>query len=176
MVDFVMSKLIVEVGMKLNKSLRCYKKLLKRNGLKQVFKCTTHDVYFTKEKSFNGLSENQIKNCCVRIRNPKKEDKLKEQNLVVDGYYKVFDTIKKDYHFQNENMKSRIQLQKIKDVGLVVYYDNPDYYYLSLDEQRKSLLEELNSYGFNFKYDDLGIDKLRTLYYKKEMFSKNQNG
>ena len=34
----------------------------------------------------------------------------------------------------------------------------------------------LNSYGFNFKCDDLGIDKLRTLYYGKEMFSENQNG
>lgn len=73
-------------------------------------------------------------------------------------------------------MKSRIQLQKIKKIGLVVYYDNPDYYHLSLDEQRLSLLKELNSYGFNFQDEDLGIDKLRTLYYGKEMFSKNQNG
>ena len=169
-------QLIVEVGMKLDKSLRYYKIVLENNGLKQVFKCKTHDVYYTKEKSFDGLSENQIKNSCVRIRNPKKEDKSKEQSLVSDGYHKVFDTIKKDYHFQNENMKSRIQLQKIKDIGLVVYYDNPDYYYFPLEEQRKCLLEELNSYGFNFKQDDLGIDKLRTLYYKKEMFSKNQNG
>ena len=101
-------QLIVEVGMKLDKSLRYYKNVLENNGLSQVFKFKTHDVYYTKEKSFDALSENQIKNSCVRIRNPKKEDKSKEQSLVTDGYHKVFDTIKKDYHFQNENMKSRI--------------------------------------------------------------------
>ncbi len=171
-----MKKLVVEVGMKLDKNLNFYKRLLKRNGLKQVYKCTTHDIYFTKKKSFDGLSENQIKNSCVRIRNPKKSDKLKIQSLLDEGYYKVFDTIKKDYHYQGKDMKSRVQLQLIKDVGLVVYYDNPDYYHFSLDKQRELLLKELNLYGFSFNMDDLGIDKLRTLFYGKELFSKNQNG
>ena len=73
-------------------------------------------------------------------------------------------------------MKSRIQLQDIENIGLLLYYDNPDYYELSLDEQRNALIDELNSYGFDFSYDILGLDKLRTLYYKKEMYSKNQNG
>ena len=48
--------------------------------------------------------------------------------------------------------------------------------YKLLDKQRELLLKELNSYGFNFSLDDLGIDKLRTLYYGEELFSKNQNG
>jgi len=171
-----MGRLVVEVGIKLNKSLMFYKKMLKKKGLKQVFKCVTHDIYFTKEKSFDGFSENQIKNSCIRIRNPKKEDEVKIQTLINDGYFKVFDTIKKDYQYQNEKMKSRIQLQNIKNIGLVVYYDNPDYYQYSLDKQRELLIKELNSYGFSFNNEVLGIDKLRTLYYKKEMFSKNQNG
>lgn len=47
---------------------------------------------------------------------------------------------------------------------------------LSLIEQRNKLIDELNNYGFDFTYDILGIDKLRTLYYKKEMYSNNQNG
>ena len=72
-------------------------------------------------------------------------------------------------------MKSRVQLQNIKDIGLLVYYDNPDYYEYSTNEQRKLLLNELNSYSFNFKETDLGLDKLRTLYYGKEMYSDNQN-
>jgi len=38
------------------------------------------------------------------------------------------------------------------------------------------LLNELNTYGFTFNLNDLGIDKLRTLYYGKKMYSKNQNG
>lgn len=171
-----MEQLIVEVGMKLDKSLNYYKKLLKKNGLMQVFKCKTHDIYYTKEKSFDGLSENQIKNSCIRIRNPKKIDKIKEEQLINEGYFKVFDTVKKDYHYKTETMKSIVQLQVVKKIGLVVYYDNPDYYSFSLDKQRKLLLQELNSYGFNFDLKDLGIDKLRTLYYQKEMFSKNQNG
>lgn len=170
-----MKETILEVGMLLDKNFSFYNKMLKNNGLKQVFKCTTHDIYFTKEKSFDGLSENQIKNSCIRIRNPKKCDKDKIANLLKDGYHKVFDTIKKDYHYQNSTMKSRVQLQKIKNIGLVVYYDNPDYYNLPEEEQRLSLLKELNSYGFSFSEQDLGIDKLRSLYYNKKLYSKNQN-
>lgn len=29
--------------------------------------------------------------------------------------------------------------------------------------------------GFNFRYDTLGVDKLRTLYYGKTLYSDNQN-
>lgn len=171
-----MGQIVVEVGLKLNKSLSFYKKMLKRNGLKQVFKCTTHDIYYTKEKTFDNFSENQIKNSCIRLRNPKKQDKYKEQSLLNEGYFKVFDTTKKDYHFKNDTMKSRIQLQLIKNIGLVVYYDNPEYYHFTANKQRELLIKELNSYGFSFDVNDLGIDKLRTLYYDREMFSKNQNG
>ena len=171
-----MENLIVEVGMKLNKRFSYYNKILRQNGLKLVFKCTTHDIYFTKEKSFDGFSENQIKTSCIRIRNPKKDLITKKQELLKEGYREVFNTSKKDYHYQNEQMRSRVQLQIIKNIGLIVYYDNPDYYHLPLDKQRQLLIQELNSYGFSFNQNDLGLDKLRTLYYKKEMFSKNQNG
>lgn len=92
------------------------------------------------------------------------------------GYAKVFDTSKVDYQYSIGDMKSRIQLQDIENVGLLLYYDNPDYYELPFDEQRNALIDELNSYGFNFNYETLGLDKLRTLYYHKEMYSKNQNG
>lgn len=171
-----MSNLVVEVGMKLDKDFDYYDKMLKEHGLNLIFTCATHDIYFSKEKCFDGLSENEIKSKCVRIRNPQKSDKSKQKSLIKEGYIKVFDTTKKDYHYSNSTMKSRIQLQIIDNIGLVVYYDNPDYYSRPLDEQRKLLLNELNTYGFSFKEQDLGIDKLRTLYYGKEMFSENQNG
>ncbi len=117
----------------------------------------------------------------VVTKNNQKELSLNEVNenilkIESKGYKKVFDTKKVDYQYSIGNMKSRIQLQDISDVGLLLYYDNPDYYELPLDEQRNKLIDELNSYGFDFNYDTLGLDKLRTLYYKKEMFSKNQNG
>ena len=168
-------EVIVEVGFKLDKKLSYYDKILKRHGLRVLFKCVTHDVYYTKCNSFEGFTENQIKTSCIRIRNPKRGDKKKELELISAGYYKVFDTIKRDFHYYKEGMGSRVQMQVIKDVGLVVYYDNPMYYKFAEEEQREKLIDELNSYGFEFKYSDLGIDKLRTLYYKKELFSKNQN-
>ena len=171
-----MEQLIVEVGLKLDKSLNYYKKLLKKNGLMQVFKCKTHDIYYTKEKSFDGLSENQIKNSCIRIRNPKKIDKIKEEQLINEGYFKVFDTVKKDYHYKTETMKSIVQLQVVKKIGLVVYYDNPDYYTMPAELQWKSLVDELNSYGFNLRHDEQGIDKLRTFLLGYDCYSYNQNG
>ncbi len=171
-----MKGLVVEVGFLLNKNFRFYDNMLKKHGLNLIFKCKTHDVYFTKMKSFEGLTENEIKNNCIRLRNPQKKDAIKIKNLLNDGYTKAFDTTKKDFHYANATMKSRIQLQIIKKIGLVVYYDNPDYYKYSLEEQREYLINDLNSYGFNFTKQDLGIDKLRSLYYGKNLFSKNQNG
>ena len=99
-----------------------------------------------------------------------------ENRLLKLGYKKVFDTIKKDFHYYKDGMSSKVQLQQIENIGLLVYYDNKDYYEFDLDTQRKMLIDELNSYGFQFNYDILGIDKLKTLYYGKEMYSKNQNG
>ncbi len=171
-----MQNMVVEVGMKLDKSFKFYDKMLRQHGLKHVFSCTTHDVYYTKQKAFDGMTENQIKNACVRIRNPKSIDIERERQFVRDGFHKVFDTSKKDFHYRHDEMKSIVQLQDIDGIGLVVYYDNPNYYHLPEEEQRILLLNELNSYGFSFKEDELGIDKLRTLYYGKELFSKNQNG
>lgn len=188
--------MIVEVGIKLNKNLKYYDSMLKQYGFKNDFTVDTYDIYYT-NKSFDGMSENVIKNSCIRLRSCN-DNKFEVQNKLLDGidvkevssddldnfeeillkcgYKRIFDTKKKDYHYVKEGMNSKIQLQEIKDIGLLVYYDNPLYYNLPLEEQRKKLLDDLNLYGFNIKYDELGLDKLRTLYYKKEMFSKNQNG
>jgi len=38
---------IVEVGMKLNKSLDYYDKILKEHGATNCFNCETHDIYYT---------------------------------------------------------------------------------------------------------------------------------
>ena len=188
--------LIVEVGIQLDKDFEYYDNLLKNNGLVNDFKVTTHDIYYT-DKNLDGLSENEMKNACIRLRSGNNSN-YKIQNNLIDnldlkevssaelddfenrldklGYKKVFDTTKKDFHYYKEGMSSKVQLQQIEDIGLLVYYDNKDYYEFDLETQRKKLINELNSYGFNFNYDILGLDKLRTLYYKKEMYSKNQNG
>ncbi len=188
--------LIVEVGFKLNKPLDYYDKLLKEHDLINDRNIITHDIYYS-NKNLDNLTENEMKNACIRLRSVNnspykiqnnlikdiKEDKVDinsleeyETKLLSLGYKKVFDTIKKDHHYFKEGMNSKIQLQEIDNIGLLVYFDNSNYYKYNLDTQRNKLIDELNSYGFNFNYDDLGLDKLRTLYYKKEMFSKNQNG
>ena len=189
--------LIVEVGFKLDESFDYYDSILRQKGLENVFNCVTHDIYYT-NANLDDLSENQMKQKCIRLRNVDFKDGYRIQNnncfeldndvisekeltsfeskLFENGYKKVFDTKKKDYHYFKEGMNSKVQLQEIDNIGLVVYYDNSMYYDLPLDEQRKKLIDELNSYGFDFDYDTLGLDKLRTLYYKKDMFSKNQNG
>ena len=186
----------VEIGIKLNKDLKYYDNVLKQNGFINDFNCETHDIYYT-NKNLDNLTENEMKKSCVRIRMVN-EDKCSVQNTSVflelndvvfseninevemvlksKGFIKIFDTIKKDHHYGRYDIEGKIQLQEIKDIGLVVYYDNSKYYTLSEEEQWKKLIDELNLYGFDFKYEDYGIDKLRTLYYKKEMYSKNQNG
>ena len=205
-----LKNVVVEVGLKLEEDLNYYHNLLVSNGFDNVYNCETRDIYWS-NKDFNGMSENEIKRCCVRFRWSKgfggslyENDSFAKsgfQNyLIFDNlaensfmcpiedldefeekfkkYYwkKVFDTKKIDYQYSKGDMKSRIQLQEIENVGLVLYYDNPDYYGLEVDEQRNKLIDELNSYGFDFNYNDLGIDKLRTLYFGKECYSKNQNG
>jgi hypothetical protein len=188
--------LVVEVGFKLDNSFDYYDKLLKSNGLVNNYNVITHDIYYS-NKDLDGMSENEMKNACIRIRscdnkkyeiqnnmidelNKKRVSKffLKgfEKKLAKYGFKKIVDTIKKDHHYYKEGMNSRIQLQEIEGIGLLVYYDNSNYYELDLETQRNKLIDELNSYGFDFTYDTLGLDKLRTIYYKKEMFSKNQNG
>ncbi len=196
--------LVVEVGLKLNKNIDYYKDILIKHNAINRFNCKTHDIYWT-NKNLDNMTENEMKNSCIRLRitegfgasrisyrfeninnfiinnDNQKELTLEEvddciKKIENNGYVKVFDTSKIDYQYSIGDMKSRIQLQDIEKVGLLLYYDNPDYYELSLDDQRKALIDELNNYGFNFNYDTLGLDKLRTLYYKKEMYSKNQNG
>ncbi len=190
--------LVVELGLYLDKPYSYYEELLKNNGLKCVFECITHDIYYTDDdfSNIDNMSENQIKDVCIRVRSVNNSDYEIQHNLIKDynrkciktnnieeldkelseyGYRKVFDTIKHDYQWCKDGMSSKIQLQEIKDIGLLLYYDNKEYYEYDLDTQRRKLIDELNSYGFNFDYDVLGIDKLRTLYYKKKMYSKNQN-
>ena len=186
---------VVEIGIKLKQNFSYYDSILKNHGLDNDFNVQTHDLYYT-NKNIDGLSENEMKRACIRLRSCNKEPFKVQNNLLPElginqvsltelkdfeeklfqlGYQKIFDTFKYDHQYCKDGMKSKIQLQEIEHVGLLVYYDNPLYYVLPLEEQRKKLIDELNSYGLTeFNYDTLGIDKLRTLYYQKECYSKNQ--
>ena len=191
--------LVVELGLYLDRPYLYYENILKQNGLKCVFECVTHDLYYTNNdfSNIDNMTEKELKDVCIRVRKVNdgdyeiqnkilkeyKRKKIKsskinklEKNFKQYGYRKVFDTIKYDHQWYKEGMTTRVQLQETKDIGLLVYLDNKAYYEFDLENQRRKLIDELNSYGFNFNYDTLGLDKLRTLYYRKECFSNNQNG
>ena len=75
--------LIVEVGIKLDKDFEYYDNLLKNNGLINDFKVITHDIYYT-DKSLEGLSENEMKNACIRLRSGNNLDYKVQNNLIDD--------------------------------------------------------------------------------------------
>lgn len=186
--------LIVEVGFELKENFEYYDKLLKSNGLNNDFNCLTHDIYFTNQ-NLDDLSENEMKEKCIRLRSvngtyfkvqnsfdviaestiPINNIDLFEKTMFDKGYKKVFDTKKVDHYYFKEGMTTKIQLQEIDKIGLLLYFDNKKYYGYTLEKQRKFLIDEINSYGFHFNYSDLGLDKLRTLYYKEKKYSLNQN-
>ena len=191
--------MLVEVGFKLNNPLDYYEQLLKRSGCTNFFNGECHDTYYTNE-NLDGMTENEMKNACIRLRrykqmNSNKEEKISFQNLIIydknnfsspysdellgeikkAGYKQIFDTKKLDIHYRKDGCNGDIQLQPTENIGLLVYYYNDDYNDMPFEKQRHKLIDELNSVGFNFSYDELGLDKLRTLYYKKEMYSDNQN-
>ena len=196
-----MEKLIVEIGIKLDNNMFYYDKILKEHGLTNVFTAVTHDIYYT-NIDLRDCDEYEIKQACIRLRTGHEREKTPrnyydvQNNLIKDfeiskvsydelevfeetlkqkGFEKIIDTMKIDYHYWKDGMKSRVQLQETEGLGLILYYDNPDYYGHEVLEQRKMLIDELNSYGFNINYEQEGIDKLRTLYSKEEKYSLNQN-
>lgn len=133
---------------------------------------------------FSGDLEEKYSASNYKLFDEKKKDSFKFKNSELKKYIKTledagwllfFDTFKRDYQYKLGDMKSRIQLQEIDNIGLVLYYDNPDYYNMPEDVQRKSLIDELNSYGFDFDYAEPGIDKLKTLLKGTPHFSNNQN-
>lgn len=195
---------IVEIGILLHKPLEYYDELLTNAGAYNVFNCATHDVYWTFH-SLHGMTEKQMKSACIRYRQctnlasdrpgpavmqnypmadkksvgeffvPTETLEAFDKGLQAQGYMKVFDTRKFDYQYATASMRSRIQLQQIDGIGLVVYYDNPDYYHLRTDEQRLALIRELNTFGFEIPESQMGVDKLRTLYTGELCYSANQN-
>lgn len=94
-----MEDLVVEIGIKLKNNLKFYEKILKQAGAVNTFNCETIDYYYT-DKDINGLTENKMKNACVRYRmsrglsgedfNGDKEWKCYFQN------YQIFDSSHSD--------------------------------------------------------------------------------
>lgn len=184
---------VVEVGFKIKQNKFEAEKILLNNGFENTFKTHTRDVYFGKNVDFKNKSEEQIKNELIRCRNFERLENLKvfDKNLpdivkvdlyelieffekfFKNGYEIVFDTKKSDWIYKKGNCYH--QLQEIEKIGLLDYVIDNDICDKSEDEQFEILTKQLKTLGFHLEYK-LGIDKLRSLYNKKLMFSKNQAG
>lgn len=187
----------VEAGFKVKESKEEAEKILLENGFVNTFKTAkTRDVYFGKNVDFCGKSEEEIKRSLVRLRGFETFENLqlldKEFSegknkvdfkkafeicgrLFANGFDVVFDTEKTDWIYK----KGRCwhQLQDIKDIGLVDYVYNEEIFNkgYSEDEQFELLRQQMKDLGFTLEYE-LGIDKLRSLYFDEIKFSTNQIG
>ena len=71
--------LVVEVGIKLDKSFEYYDDILKGNGLINDYQVVTHDIYYTNQ-GLEGLSENEMKKACIRLRSCDDGDFIVQNN------------------------------------------------------------------------------------------------
>ena len=109
---------------------------LNRNSVVSKMEITADDgkSYNTEVYNLDGLTENEMKKACIRLRSCNKE-RYKIQNNLISvlnineieqeelkefetklfnfGYKKVFDTTKKDHHYYKDGMNSKVQLQEI---------------------------------------------------------------
>ncbi|MBQ7308454.1 MAG: hypothetical protein IJW82_08035 [Clostridia bacterium] len=183
----------IEVGFKIIQTQKEAEKILLDNGFINVFKTNTRDLYFGKNINFKNKNENEIKNSLIRCRNfssfenlnllnedlPSKVDVDFEtllsyfNKLKSNGYELIFDTQKSDWIYKKGECWH--QLQDIKYIGLLDYVYNTEIFDKGYteEEQFEILKNQMKEYGFKLEYD-LGVDKLRSLYNKKLMFSKNQ--
>lgn len=187
----------VEAGFKIKESKEEAEKILLANGFSNTFKTAhTRDIYFGKDVDFSNKSEEEIKCGLVRCRGCSLFENLQlldkcfpEGKINVDfktafsyfdklfkaGFDVIIDTEKTDWIYQKDNCWH--QLQEIKDIGLVDYVYDKDLCHKGLneDEQFEVLKKQMSDLGLHLEYE-LGIDKLRSLYYHELKFSKNQIG
>ena len=198
-------KIGIEVGLALDKPVEFYIKMLKDNGLENTFNCNTRDIYYTNLKTFDGLTEQEIKYNCVRLRildgidgtrfHPATSFERKVQN------YKIFDKSaeKNKFHVTDEELieyESKLLQagwKKIFDTKKTDYqFENgiqlqvienvgllvyyADIKYAGLDLEKQFELLYKDLEQFGFTFiHKLGVDKLKTLYYNKKHCSKFQD-
>lgn len=187
----------VEIGFLLENKLDYYEKIITENNCNYLFKNEMIDMYYSNEDNFDNCTEYEIKEKCIRLRFGRRETDFKytggfqnckianlddspynEQilsKIIEKGYKLKFIMHKTDIHYRHKNINGDIQFQEVDGFGLMLFYYNPDYYNYDETTQRKMLIDDLNTFGFNFKYDDLGVDRLRSLYFNELKYSSNQN-
>ena len=96
--------LVVEVGFKLDKSLQYYDSMLRQNGLENDFNCETHDIYYARD-NLNGLTENQMKQKCIRLRHVNFKEGYEVENNLLEKLNVMFVNENELFDFEN-NLKA----------------------------------------------------------------------
>lgn len=105
--------------------------------------------------------------CEIEIKTDKEALDL-ENRLLSDGYKLIYTDDKDDNVYEINNREIVFQLQDLKDIGLIIAYDNSKYYGLDKYKQTLELIKDVEKYGIRFKgYDKVNrFSKLNDKNYK----------
>lgn len=159
----------IEVELKIAGTLEDNEKLLLSKGFILFYKRHIMTNYYLPPNV--SLDESDLKSKCTRIRkstrldtngtdidgvslmNPKgepddKKNLKQEKKLLKKGYTLLFTDDKQDWVFKDKNFdENRIvfQLQQIAGIGLIVAYDNRNYY--DTIDQKERLIRDIENAG-----------------------------
>jgi len=187
----------VELGFLLDNNLDYYEKIITNNNCKYLGKNQMIDMYYSNQNNFDNMTELEIKNACIRLRfgihkgslkykggfqnciiDNKSDSEYSDEllaNIINDGFKLKYTMHKTDIHYKHSIINGDIQFQEVDGFGLMIFYYNPDYFNLDEETQRRKLIDDLRVFGFDFNYESLGVDRLRSLYYGELKYSLNQN-
>ena len=174
---------IVEVELPIKGNKEDIDKMLLNNGFEEFYKVITISSYY-KLKEDNDLNHSTLKSRCKRIRYVEPLVKFKndyqnykewikeykyeeclndECTLLNNGYEKIYTYEKTDYVYKNKNEKDMyFQIQDIKGYGLIIAYDNKNYYELDETTQREKLIQDILKYGIEI-LDEENVDRFKLI-------------
>lgn len=174
---------IVEVELPIKGKKEDIDKMLLNNGFEEFYKVITISSYY-KLKGDNDLNHSTLKSRCKRIRyveplvkfgndyqNYKKwikkykyKDCINQENeLLNNGYEKIYTNEKTDYVYKNKTEKDMyFQIQDIEGDCLIIAYDNKNYYELDERTQRKKLIQDILKYGIEI-IDEENVDRFKLI-------------
>lgn len=191
----------IEIGLLCEDNLEKCKKILEENNIELYWATIAKDIYYTNIniEELKTKDGETIKDSCIRIRlnrSLKENSKYKivrvqnyknylnvfsnknysinkleqiEKTLIENGFLKVIETTKTDYQYLN----GYLQLQEVENLGLIIYYYNPKYFFETSEKQKELLYNDLEKIGFTFK-EKLSIDRLKTLINNKICYEEEK--
>lgn len=172
---------IVEVEIPIKGNKQDIDKMLLNNGFEEFYKVITISSYY-KLKKDNDFNHSTLKSRCKRIRyveplvkfendyqnykewikEYKYEECINDENeLLNNGYEKIYTDEKTDYVYKNEK-DMYFQIQDIKGDCLIIAYDNKNYYEFDEIIQRKKLIQDILKYGIEI-LDEENVDRFKLI-------------